>query len=273
MTSVIVAAHNEASVVRRCLDTLLSEAAPGELEVIVVANGCADDTAARALRPGIQVIELATAGKAAALNAGDDAATRYPRIYLDADMRVTTADIRALSAVLEGAGCATLAAYPQRTVALEGRPLAVRAFYAINTRLPAFDGGLFGRGLVALSEAGRARFARFPDLIADDLFLDSLFSEHEKRLVADVTVVVEAPRRTSDLVSRLVRVRRGNAAMRTVQSGVRVADRWSWLRDVVVPRPWLVPAGVIYAGISAYAAWRASASAASREWERDASTR
>ena len=52
MTSVIIAAHNEAGIIA---DTLraLSAAAPGtDLEVIVVPNGCSDDTAEVAAAPG-----------------------------------------------------------------------------------------------------------------------------------------------------------------------------------------------------------------------------
>ena len=51
-------------------------------------------------------------------------------------------------------------------------------------------------------------------MIADDLFLDAQFDDAEKYCSPSVTVIVHAPRRTADLVRRLVRVRRGNAAMR-----------------------------------------------------------
>ena len=87
-------------------------------------------------------------------------------------------------------------------------------------------------------------------MVADDLFLDSLFSASEKTTVDSVEVVVGAPRRTADLVRRLARVRRGNTAMRqagrdgTVPVQVRTADRLAWLRAVVLPQPHLAPAGV-----------------------------
>jgi glycosyltransferase involved in cell wall biosynthesis len=72
--SVVVAAHNEAAVIDRCLASLV---APG-VQVIVAANGCTDDTAAIARRtPGVEVVELATPSKIAALNAGDARATGY----------------------------------------------------------------------------------------------------------------------------------------------------------------------------------------------------
>ena len=45
MTSIVIAAHNEETVIGRCLDTLLADAHPGEFDVTVVANGCSDRTA------------------------------------------------------------------------------------------------------------------------------------------------------------------------------------------------------------------------------------
>jgi glycosyltransferase involved in cell wall biosynthesis len=287
MTSVVIAAHNEAAVIGRCLDTLLADAEPGEFDITVVANGCTDDTAAvAARRPGVRVVELPEPGKPAALNAGDRVAVGFPRVFLDADIVVTAGGLRAIAAALRPSA---LAAVPRRELDLAGRPLAVRAFYAINARLPVYRTGLFGRGLIALSEPARARFDRFPDVIADDLFLDSLYSAPEKVEVTAVTARIATPRRTRDLVRRLTRVRRGNAAMRAeaghgrVTAGaaggeapvrVRPAARMSWLRDVVLPRPWLAPAAVCYVAITATAALAARrASGSTPRWDRDESSR
>jgi glycosyltransferase involved in cell wall biosynthesis len=278
VTSVVIAAHNEAAVIGRCLDALLAEAAPGEFDVTVVANGCTDDTAAgAAARPGVRVVDLPAPGKAAALNAGDAVASGFPRIYLDADIVLTTAAVRSLVDALIGGA---LAATVGRQLDLAGRPLLVRAYFAVHGRLPVFRDGLFGRGVVALSEAGRARFERFPELVADDLFLDSLFTSTEKRHVPGYAARVATPRRTGDLVRRLVRVRGGNAGMRAaaasgeVAAPVRPAARLSWLRDVVLPRPWLAPAAVCYVAITVVAAVSARRAAdGGAAWGRDESSR
>jgi len=277
MVSIIIAAHNEESVIADCLDALLAQRMPGAFEVIVSANGCADRTAEIAARRGVSVIDRPEPGKAGALNAAERVARSFPRIYLDADIIVPEGAIaRVTDAITASPG--VLAVVPRRRVDTTGRSWPVRAYFAINERLPVFRSGLFGRGMIVLSAAGRARFGRFPTLIADDLFLDSQFAADQKREVAEVEVVVQAPLRTRDLTARLVRVRRGNAQLRAaaatgeVTVAVRPSDRWAWLREVVVPHPWLAPAALPYVAITLLAGLRAR-SAREQGWGRDESTR
>lgn len=269
MISVVIPAHNEAAVLGRCLDALREPPGP-PLDITVVANGCIDSTADEArARPGVRVIELPEASKAAALNAGDDAATGFPRIYLDADIILTGGDVRRLAAAV--ASGPALAAVPRRQLLLTGRPLPVRAYYAVHARLPVFRHALFGRGAVAVSAPGRRRFGRFPEVLGDDLFLDSSFRDHERCEVAEVVATVGTPRRTADLVRRLARVRAGNTALRARMAGVRPAARTAWLRHVVLPRPWLAPAAATYVTLTLAAALRARLRPA--EWGQDSSSR
>ena len=86
--SVVIPAHDEAAAIRRCLDGLFAGFQPGELDVVVVCNGCSDETAALARSSGhpVRVIELSAASKPAALRTGDLAVSAFPRLYLDADV-------------------------------------------------------------------------------------------------------------------------------------------------------------------------------------------
>lgn len=265
MVSVVIAAHDEATVIGRCLAALERQVGAGPVQVVVVANGCHDDTAGVAARAGATVISLPAPGKSAALVAGDAAAVGFPRVYLDADIELPPHALAAAQQVF-AEDESVLAAAPLRHVVTTGSTGLVRAYMAVSARLPAYRNSLFGRGMVVLSERGRARFDRFPGVVADDLFLDSLYAPAEKRPITSVDVGVVAPATTRALLRRLVRVRRGNADLRsardrtpasatgTAAPGVRSSDRWAWLTDVVLPRPRLVPAGLVYVSLTTLAA-------------------
>jgi glycosyltransferase involved in cell wall biosynthesis len=121
MISVIIPAHNEAAVIGRCLAPLTSGPAAGKLEIVVVANGCTDDTAARAeTYPGVHVIDTSVPGKGHALNLGDSHATGFPRFYVDADIELSYDAIRAVGRVLER-GDALVAAPASRSTWPGGR--------------------------------------------------------------------------------------------------------------------------------------------------------
>lgn len=276
MVSVIVAAHDEEAVIGACIDALLGQAGGRPAEIVVSANGCSDGTARVAGERGVTVIDRPEPGKPGALNAAEEVVSSFPRVYLDADIVAPQDAIAELVRTLD-ASPGALAVVPRRRIATAGRPLAVRAYFAINERLPVFRSGLFGRGMIMLSEAGRARFDRFPDMVADDLFVDSLFTDAERAVAEGVEVVVDAPYRTRDLLRRLVRVRRGNAEMRgaaatgEVEVAVRPGDPWAWLRDVVARDPRLAPAAVPYVVITVLAGLLARRR--STDWGRDESTR
>ena len=106
VVSVVVPAHNEARVIGRLLGPLVSAVRPGDLDVIVVANGCTDDTAevAAAFGPPVRVVSIPVASKRAALVAGDEAAQDFPRLYVDADVELGAEDVRALDEALRRSG-------------------------------------------------------------------------------------------------------------------------------------------------------------------------
>ena len=98
VVTIIVPAHNEGRVVGRLLGQLISGVGPGELDIIVVANGCTDDTAqiAAGYSPMIRVVSIPVPSKREALAVGNQAATGFPRLYVDADVELGASDVRAL---------------------------------------------------------------------------------------------------------------------------------------------------------------------------------
>ena len=207
--SIVIPAHNEAQGIVRTLSTLLADAYEGEFDVLVVCNGCTDDTAERARSiPQIAVREIDTASKIAALSEGDRCSEVFPRIYLDADVLLTTDAARAMADALKG-GDALVAGIPGRYDLRQATPL-VGLFYEFRQRLPVFADGIIGAGVYAMSAEGRARFGEWPEVLGDDQFVYRLFSPDERVVLRGHHTVVEPAADLRMAVRRGVRVRRGN---------------------------------------------------------------
>lgn len=224
MISIIVPAHNEERVIARCLHTMIDSSLPGELEIIVVCNGCTDQTAtmARSVGDTVRVVETDPASKIIALNLGDSAATGFPRFYVDADVLLPIESIRRVSEVLRR-GQYQVAA-PRIRVALHNRGWLVRSFYHVWTRLPYLATAAVGSGVYALSQAGRARFACFPDIIADDEYVRRLFPPEERYTVSDCFFTIHPPKTLWALIEIKTRTHKGNYQLSAVYPELRAND-------------------------------------------------
>ncbi|PWK74814.1 glycosyl transferase family 2 [Streptomyces sp. CG 926] len=222
VTSIVIPAHNEGRVIGRLLDALLADTSVSGPDIVVVCNGCTDDTARVAGGRGdrVRVIEIPTPSKHQALRVGDEHARGFPRLYVDADVVVGAADVRALVGALER-NRELLAAAPGRDIPLGGCAWPVRAYYRVWQRLPAVREGLFGRGVIAVTEAGHARLAALPPLMADDLAASLAFGPGERRVVEGARVVVRPPRTWSDLIRRRVRAATSSAEFERFQAARR----------------------------------------------------
>ncbi len=278
MISVVIPAHNEASVIDRCLRSLTEGAREAEVEVIVVCNGCQDDTARRAAAHGamVDVIETDVASKSHALNLGDRRARGFPRFFVDADVVMTVEAMRRVALVLEEG--TVLAASPRVEVALEERGWLVRAYHEIWMRLPYIRHQMLGSGVYALSKTGRQRFESFPDIIADDEFIRRLFCSEEKTSVSGASFTVVPPRTLKDLIHIGIRRRKGMDEIRAIYpESFReeyVGQRLALARLLIVPRLW--PALAVYAyvkgGITLAYNWQRTRGRHG-EWRRDDSSR
>src|SRR5689334_14870123 len=144
--AVIVPAHNEERVIERTLHRLLPLLAHDTVEVIVVVNGSTDGTAAAARRvPGVTVIESGIGSKPAAMTLGDAAATRWPRLYLDADIDVEPEAVEAVFRSLADRR-GPLAARPASTIDTSASSFPVRAYYRARARIPEQGTRLWGAG-------------------------------------------------------------------------------------------------------------------------------
>jgi hypothetical protein len=275
--TVVVPAHDEAGVLAERLGGLVRGLPEGSAEVIVVANGCTDDTVAVARSlAGVDVVVIPQASKTAALNAGDRRATRYPRVYLDADVRLSPEALAVL--VRELRTGEPVVAAPRVRFDLDGCSGVVRAFFAAFRRLPYTRRGLVGLGVYGLSESARERFGDFPDVVADDLYVQRLFSE-EERVVVDAAFDVVAPRTLRSLLQVRTRAARGNQELAARAAELGIEDRSTSsgtaraLAAEVARNPTLLPAAVVYLCVTAVARARARRAGTGTAWERDESSR
>ena len=291
MISVIIPAHNEQAVIGRCLGALLDGARNGELEVIVVCNGCTDRTPDAARSAGaavggvasaaLSILETPLASKVHALNLGDQAARSFPRFYIDADVVLPLEYLRRLAAIFASRqnDAHALATAPRFAMNLEHSSWFVRAFYAVNDRMPSSREGIGGSGVYGLSEAGRARFERFPQLTADDGFVRLQFSSDERVTVEDCFSTVTAPRTLWELVRIKTRSHLGNMELKhrfpklwTLNRGGRNGGELRRLAR----RPGWWPSLAVYLLIKTVArcrAWRRFGRGQAVAWERDESAR
>lgn len=254
--SVVIPACNEETAIRRCLTALLADAAPGELDVVVVCNGCTDGTAEAARAFPVRVLETPVGSKPTALNLGDRAALAFPRVYLDADVELSTQAVRAVVAPLRRE--AAQAAAPRLELDTADATSGVRAYHRVWARLPHIVDGLMGRGVYALSRQGRHRFAEFPDIIADDLFIDQLFPVPRGNVVRAGAARVRAAPTLRELLHRKTRVFAGNQQLADLQGpSLGHAERLRALLELVRHDLRLAPSAAVYLVVNAEAKRRA----------------
>jgi glycosyltransferase involved in cell wall biosynthesis len=277
--SVVIPAHNEAGVIARTLRGLVDTDQEGRLQIIVAANGCTDGTAAvaAAVSPRVRVIEVAEPSKIAALNAGDQAATAFPRAYLDADVRVSAEALLAVADALTDASL--LAGAPRMEVDVSGSSLLVRWQYRVWALNKYRNATMIGSGLYMMSAAGRARFGRFPNVIADDLYVLRLFARDERVSPPNHVFTITAPRTLRAFTRRQARIIAGTE---------EIADRYPELHHEegagssrtliarVARRPSLWLPALPYFGARIVARRRAArmrGNWAAQGWNRDESSR
>lgn len=277
MISIVVPAHNESSVIARTLAQWVSNPDSDEIGVVVICNGCTDDTANVARRFGstVHVLESDIASKPHALNLGDRVSHVFPRIYADADIVIAADAIRALARRLEQGD--VLAVAPTADINLSGCSWLVRKYYEIRSRLPASREGIGGSGVYALSEAGRSRFGQFPDVIADDTYVRLQFRPEERETLPWVKSTVFPPRTVFQLIA--VRTRAYTGTFELVQRfpELRVNRGEANHRTLVAlfTEPQLWPGLFVYCCLNLVARCRAAIASRSgvHLWQRDETSR
>ena len=205
---------------------------------------------------------------------GNQAATAFPRVHLDADVTISGADLLILAHAVTGG---VHAAAPTRVLPLRRSSWVVRAYYRVWEQLPQVRDGLFGRGVIALSQEGQRRVDALPRVLSDDLAASEAFDESERLVVPDAFAVVHPPRTAADLLRRRVRVVTGNA--QATDLGIRHRSSVttpSVLLRMSVRDPRIGVRMPLFLGIGLVARWRSRRAVRAGDfttWLRDESSR
>lgn len=278
--SVVIPAHNEAAVLPRCLLSVLRQQGAGVMRVIVVDNGSTDGTAdvaaawaGRFAAAGHEFLVLALpwGNKSAALNAGDAATVDDAcRIYLDADVEISPGCVAGVvAAMAEGTGVEMCA--PRMRVA-PSHAWVTRRYARVWTGLPWVSDDAIGGGFYAVSPRGRRRWGRFPDLLAEDAFVQAQFRRVERRVLRNEHFLIRLPDGWADLVRLRTRWLSGNRELARQTSGEWGRRAYPVRRRIgmLLTRPRLWPDLPLYALVNGVAVWRSRSRVAigTRVWER-----
>ncbi len=276
--SIIIPAHNEGQVIARTLRSLLASKLDRTLQVIVVANGCADDTAeqARAFGENVQVMDTPTGGKIHALNLGDAAARYFPRAFMDADVEVSPNLLASVVGAFERDNSARIVSPGCRHVYRGINPL-LAGYYQLWRSLPYVRRDTMARGFYAIDAILRGRFDAFPQLTADDKFIRNLASPDERHVADECFTTVYMPGSFRELLKVKTRWTYGNIELAASRPDLNVNDQnphGGAMKHLLI-RPWLwihMPAFLFvykYAHYKARQRWATRAGA----WDRADSSR
>jgi len=276
--AVIIPAHDEEVALRRCLAGLARQTYPGAVEVIVVANGCEDDTVGVALECraqlppnfALKVIELPVAAKWQALNAADEAAESGVRIYLDADIVLSPNSLEGLLGVLAEDGPRLV--QPEVAVARGPNSYPVRAFVRVWSALPYVRNQVLGLGCYAVNARGRQLWDAFPPLGADDTFVRFRFDDANKRVVQGATMTLSFPASLRELIRVRARWCRLSREVRRAEPVLPPTEqrRWATAARFVAARPSLWFDGLFFTGIWACAVCLSRLPGPQKAWARAA---
>ena len=212
MATVIVPAHNEASVIEDCLDSIINQ--KGIDHIIVPCNGCSDDTVeiVRNKYPSVVCLDIETPSKTNALNVAEEKAQElgvtYPIFYIDADTQLSENAITHITEAMQNSD--TLLSAPTPIINTSKSSWLVKTYYKVWINLPYIKEGVIATCSFIVGEEGRKRFHKFADVIGDDGFIRCHFKNKEISNIEGAEIYIRAPKDIFSLVKIKTRARLGN---------------------------------------------------------------
>ena len=272
--TILIPAHNEATVIARTLRPLCDLAEAGTIALIVIANGCNDDTAEVAFVtcPAAQILQTETAGKTNALNLGMERAhPGLPVVCLDADLELTAAAALALIVAIESGA---LAAVGQMRVDSSLASGVVQAYQRAWARNPYFAKGKFG-GVFALAPAVTRALFPLPHVTGDDEFLRRSIDADHIAIVPECEFTAQSPRTLKSLFATRKRALRGARQVQRLGLANPVSNTALSMLQASLSQPRALLDLAVFAaiGLAVRLALSVERHSKSTTWERDLTTR
>ena len=269
--SVIVPVHNEANGLARRANALL-DGLPDGSQVVFICNGCTDDSKSILDRvaAGRAFVLETPKGKARAIRSGEAICSVFPRFYVDSDIDIRGEDLLRLADELEN-GIELVS--PRVEYDMARMSLAAGAINRYACKLPHIRQDAF-HCVLGVTAKARARWAQFPDVIADDTFIEAHVLPSEKKIAQNVSAQVRPPARLHQWIAVRTRWRRGENQLRRMNIVVHktTGQTRAIIRSLKSPR--LFGPAFLYVGVVAIARILATLPMPHfREWHTDTSSR
>ena len=274
MLTVIIPAYNEEKCIERTLSELTNFSSL-EVEVIVLPNGCVDNTAefVRAKFPSFKVVELDTGSKILAINKGLEIAQFEHVLVQDADVIISTESIRSILKFIESEQY--LFASPTTKIVQDGSFLT-NMYYSFLKLTPAYRVGMVNSGAYLISPQARDILGKFPQVIADDGYVKGTLGSANLATIPSCYSVVMSPRTIWSLIKIKTRSKLGNMELKKkFTSPTTGGNSFSSLFKIAIKEKALFQF-LIYATVISIATFRAKLQIKKLKtikWERDESTR
>lgn len=221
--SIIIPAHNEQLLITKTLNFILKDGVVTECNIIVVANGCHDNTVnnvnafiheqASALQSKqiiIEVLDVEKASKTNAINIGLSHAPAGVKVLLDADINISGQHLLNLVNCLSEK---VLAVSPKLNYDTSQSSRLVKWYYAIAAA-SLYNQAHRISNVIALTEVAQQKMGNLPNVIADDEYIRRRFHHSEYQVIKTACFTFKCPKDIFNLLNVLTRVERGNLQLR-----------------------------------------------------------
>lgn len=218
--SIIIPAYNESALIAGTLAYLIGDRYLKNIEIIVVCNGCIDQTAEKVrlfnveyssllLANNISIVTYETdkASKTNALNIGVRQSRYDINLFLDADILINGQDLQKLVSDLNDKKLKAMS--PSIVFDFTHSSFLVRQYYKVASQ-SYYNIDYRLSNVIALSASAIDKVGSLPEVIADDDYIRRLFSPHEIAVSKKCVYQFICAKTFVSLLQVLTRVERGN---------------------------------------------------------------